>query len=98
MECCWTETSERVRVYWLENQTASIKENIEYRELLQKGKRKCSTLTISKVTKENSGVYICAVVVEIPFISLGKGNGTIITVLDKESTGDNVKVNTAGSK
>ena len=51
---------------------------------------------------EDSDTYICKVSVEIPFFTEAKGNGTVITVLDRQSTDenthDNAKDNTADSK
>ncbi|CAK6965284.1 carcinoembryonic antigen-related cell adhesion molecule 1 isoform X1 [Scomber scombrus] len=97
--CSWTETFERVRVHWLKNQM-ELKNKIiilKYTSQgsLQKESCDCSTLTFTSITREDSDTYICKVTVEIPFFIEAKGNGTVITVLDRESTDENTKDNTA---
>ena len=81
-----------MRVYWLKNQTTINQEIInpknQVEDSLQNKNRNCSTLTISHLTREDSGIYFCEMTVEIPFLQHVRGNGTIITVLDRESTAD----------
>ncbi|CAK6965282.1 basement membrane-specific heparan sulfate proteoglycan core protein-like [Scomber scombrus] len=102
IDCCWTGTLQRMRVHWLKNQTEIKNEHIILATIISKGSlqkeaRKCSTLTISNISREDSDIYICKVSVEIPFLIEAKGNGTVITVLDRESTGKNTNDNTADS-
>ncbi|KAL3986502.1 transmembrane and immunoglobulin domain-containing protein 2 [Sarotherodon galilaeus] len=88
--CCWTGTFERVRVNWLKNQTV-IKSEINFFQShgsLKKEVKTCSSLNISNIRTEDSGTYICKVIVEIPSLTESRGNGTIITVREKTSDTD----------
>ena len=108
--CCWTETFERVErvgVNWLKNQTEIKNKNgiiskDQSQGSLQKEACNCSTLTISSITRKDSGIYFCKVSVEIPFFTEAKGKGTVITVKNRERTDENThddaKDNTAGGK
>ena len=105
--CCWTEMFERVGVNWLKNQTKIKNKNgiistNTSQGSLQKEACNCSTLTISSITRKDSGIYFCKVSVEIPFLTEAKGKGTVITVKNRErtdeNTHDNAKDNTAGGK
>ncbi|CAI5678024.1 unnamed protein product [Oreochromis niloticus] len=83
--CCWTRTFERFRVAWLKNQTIMKREtnaNLSP-ESLKKEAKTCSSLNISNIRTEDSGTYICKVTVEIPSLTVSKGNGTIIIVRGK---------------
>ena len=85
----------------MENKTDIISTNT-YKGSLQKETQTCSTLNFTSITREDSDIYFCKVTVEIPYFIEAKGNGTVITVLDRESTDenthDNVKDNIANSK
>ncbi|XP_031707391.1 uncharacterized protein LOC116385801 [Anarrhichthys ocellatus] len=95
ISCCWTPEFERLRVQWLENQT-DMKEILYLKNLshgsLPEETSDCSNLTITNVTREDSGGYICKVTVDIPVLTVVEGNGTVITVTAR----DNTKDNTAG--
>ena len=94
--CCWTETFERVErmgVNWLKNQTEIKNKNgiiskDQSQGSLQKEACNCSTLTISSITRKDSGIYFCKVSVEIPFFTEAKGKGTVITVKDRDDIKD----------
>ena len=77
--CCWTLHFEKVRVNWL-------KKSFNFKNHSQGSN--CSHLTLSNVTREDSGTYICRVIVEVPVLTIKEGNGTVITVVD------NTEVNT----
>ncbi|XP_034413385.1 uncharacterized protein LOC117747948 isoform X1 [Cyclopterus lumpus] len=81
MSCCWTPNFDRVRVYWLKNQTA-IKDDII-------NSSNCSNLTVPNVSREDSGRYICNVTVEIPYLAIVVGNGIVIIVTARDETEDN---------
>ncbi|XP_042256556.1 uncharacterized protein LOC121888973 isoform X2 [Thunnus maccoyii] len=91
--CCWTGTFGRVGVYWLKNQR-EIKNKIRIistntsQGCQQKETCNCSTLTFTNITREDEGKYYCKVSVEIPFLTVVKGNGTVITVKDRDNIKD----------
>ncbi|CAK6965281.1 uncharacterized protein LOC122973900 isoform X2 [Scomber scombrus] len=95
IDCCWTGMFERVGVHWLKNQTEIKNETITISTITSKGSgmqketQTCSTLTFTNITREDSNTYICKVTVEIPLIIEAKGNGTVITVLDRANKTDN---------
>ncbi|CAK6965283.1 uncharacterized protein LOC116385801 [Scomber scombrus] len=103
--CCWTEMFERLGVKWLKNQTEIKNETIilatnTSQGSLQKEARNCSTLTFTNITRNDSDIYFCKVSVEIPSLIEAKGNGTVITVLDrgnKTDEEDDMNDNTADS-
>ncbi|XP_033992266.1 kin of IRRE-like protein 3 [Trematomus bernacchii] len=80
--CCWPLEFESVSVNWLKNDT-----ELESFNFKNQGSN-CSHFTLSSVTREDSGTYICRVIVEIPVLTIKEGNGTVITVVD------NTEVNT----
>ncbi|XP_063326997.1 transmembrane and immunoglobulin domain-containing protein 2-like [Pelmatolapia mariae] len=86
--CCWTETFERFSVAWLKNQTLIRRESYpnQSQGSLKKEAKICSTLNISNIGTEDSGTYICRVIVEIPSLTESKGNGTIVTVREMHVT------------
>ncbi|XP_044040560.1 uncharacterized protein LOC122870442 [Siniperca chuatsi] len=95
--CCWTREFERITINWLKNQT-DIKIEIfgltnHSQGSLRKETSDCSNLTLANITRKDSGRYICKLSVEIPFLTVAEGNGTVITVTDREST---TQYNTAG--
>ncbi|XP_067436078.1 uncharacterized protein [Thunnus thynnus] len=90
--CCWTWTFgrvERVGVNWLKNQTEIknktrvISTNIS-QGCQQKKACNCSTLTFTNITRGDEGKYYCKVIEEIPLLTEHKGNGSVITVLDRD--------------
>ncbi|KAM9335432.1 uncharacterized protein ABDE67_020411 [Symphorus nematophorus] len=89
--CCWTGQSDRMRVQWLKNQTniETILKN-QSQGSLPKETSNCLNLTFTSITGEESGRYTCQLIVEIPFLSTLKGNGTVITVKTRaNNTEDN---------
>ncbi|CAK6965280.1 uncharacterized protein LOC122973901 isoform X2 [Scomber scombrus] len=94
IDCCWTGTFERLKVNWLKNQTEIKNETIIISTNTSKGSpqkedRTCSTLTFTNITRNDSDIYFCKVSVEIPSLIEAKGNGTVITVLDRGNKTDN---------
>ncbi|XP_044197638.1 uncharacterized protein LOC122973901 isoform X1 [Thunnus albacares] len=92
--CCWTWTFGRVGVKWVKKQTEikNITSNCNSTNTslgsLQKKACNCSTLTFTNITREDEGIYYCKVNVEIPVLTEAKGNGTVITVLDRDNIKD----------
>ncbi|XP_078132518.1 uncharacterized protein LOC144534460 [Sander vitreus] len=90
--CCWTHQLGQVRVNWLKNhenetiQTEIFKRTNPSQGSLQKETSNCSHLIFTNVTREDSGRYICKVVMEIPSLNVVFGNGTVITVRYNTST------------
>ncbi|XP_037614001.1 tyrosine-protein phosphatase non-receptor type substrate 1-like isoform X1 [Sebastes umbrosus] len=94
--CCGTldRVFERGRLYWLKNQTKIETKifnfmNRSKEDSLQNKTYHCSNLTFTNVTREDSGRYICMVIVEIPLLTMVEGYGTIITVTARDKTTDN---------
>ncbi|XP_008292129.1 uncharacterized protein LOC103366239 isoform X2 [Stegastes partitus] len=85
--CCWTEKFERVRVNWLKNET-EIKNEIFQKKSQGslKSATNCSILNFPNIRRNESGRYICRVFMDIPYYASTKGNGTLITVMDLESS------------
>uniref|UniRef100_A0A4W6DAN4 Ig-like domain-containing protein n=1 Tax=Lates calcarifer TaxID=8187 RepID=A0A4W6DAN4_LATCA len=87
--CCWTGEFKKTRVNWLKNHTEmSVSSNTACQGSLQKEQCNCATLTFSRITREDSGHYICKVSVEVPVYVSARGNGTVITVMARENTDD----------
>ncbi|XP_014192042.1 uncharacterized protein LOC106633398 [Haplochromis burtoni] len=88
--CCWTRTFERFSVNWLKNETVIRSETyVNYsKESLKIEEKDCSSLNFSNIRPEDSGTYICKVIVEIPSLTEAKGNGTVITVKTENNTID----------
>ncbi|XP_008304284.1 uncharacterized protein LOC103375745 [Stegastes partitus] len=86
--CCWTEKFERATVHWWKNET-----RIKIRIFLNKSQgslksdtNNCSSLSFPNIRRSDSGRYICRVFMEIPYCVFIKGRGTLITVMDLESS------------
>ncbi|KAA0719792.1 hypothetical protein E1301_Tti019124 [Triplophysa tibetana] len=79
--CCWTQTTietSNVKVVWLKNDTKVSAEN----HLNQTSpSQNCSTLHITHITSEDEGEYVCKVTKDIPILTEGRGNKTILTVI-----------------
>ncbi|XP_058480896.1 uncharacterized protein LOC131456516 isoform X2 [Solea solea] len=82
--CCYThKDSDQIRFFWLKNQT-----EMENNTSVVKNQYPfCATLTLSNITGEDSGTYICKVTLEIPSFKTLFGNGTVITVTSTGSSG-----------
>ncbi|XP_066576160.1 transmembrane and immunoglobulin domain-containing protein 2 [Amia ocellicauda] len=91
MLCCW-ETDldlERIRVEWWKdrNRIKSSFHNIKngstevnLNKCVFSISRNCSKLTISKVSKNDTGKYLCKAIIEIPKFITAEGSGTNLTV------------------
>ncbi len=88
--CCWTGEFERITVTWKKNQTTVKREMFSLKKrsqfFLYKKTSDCSNLTLTNSTREDSGRYTCKVSVEIPFLYVSEGNGTVITVMARDDT------------
>ncbi|XP_078132224.1 uncharacterized protein LOC144534264 isoform X2 [Sander vitreus] len=102
--CCWTHQLGQVRVNWLKNhENETIQTEIFLRTnlsqgSLQKETSNCSHLIFTNVTREDSGRYICKVVMEIPSLNVVFGDGTVITVRYNTSTKNSTAEAAAGDK
>ncbi|KAK9524493.1 hypothetical protein VZT92_016884 [Zoarces viviparus] len=100
ISCCWTREFERVRVQWLKNQTDIKNETFNMKKRsrgsLPEETSNCSNLTFMNVTREDSGRYICMMILEIPVLTRIGGNGTVITVTARDNTEDNTEDYTEG--
>ncbi|XP_071334180.1 uncharacterized protein [Trachinotus anak] len=92
ISCCWTEKSDRTRINWwkeTEIKTKRYSFKNETQESQKNESSSCSTLIFSNITTNDSARYICRVNVEIPVLTFGEGNGTVITVTAREKRGGN---------
>ncbi|XP_072315130.1 uncharacterized protein [Eucyclogobius newberryi] len=83
MSCCWTNDNNRTKVTWKRNTTSTTKHEAKF-EIVKP--ESCSFLTIKNTTKDHEGTYFCDVVVDIPILLKGSGNGTVLTVKSKNET------------
>ncbi|XP_038587569.1 titin homolog isoform X2 [Micropterus salmoides] len=104
--CCGTGGS-RMRISWLKNQTEIKTETFESKNYSQRSLRKessgCSDLIFTNIKREDAGRYTCRMTVEIPLLKEAEGNGTFITVTDRDRSKinpaadrDTTKINSAG--
>ncbi|XP_045920528.1 uncharacterized protein LOC123980282 [Micropterus dolomieu] len=107
--CCGTWGFERMRISWLKNQTEIKTETFESKNYSQGSLRKetsgCSDLIFTNIKREDAGRYTCRMTVEIPLLKEAEGNGTVITVTDRDRSKinpaagtdrDTTKINLAG--
>ncbi|XP_064199662.1 uncharacterized protein LOC135259339 isoform X2 [Anguilla rostrata] len=92
MLCCWggTLNMERVRVHWKKTNTSSdIINTVHYKDKEAHVKKEkyssyisetCSKFTISSVSTNDAGVYLCNIHIDIPVYKEGNGSGTQLTV------------------
>ncbi|XP_035281012.1 uncharacterized protein LOC118231378 [Anguilla anguilla] len=92
MQCCWggTLNMERVRVIWNKTNTSSdiinTMHNKDKEVHVKKDKYSsyisgnCSKFTISSVSTNDTGVYLCNIHIVIPTFKEGSGSGTQLTV------------------
>ncbi|KAM6959832.1 uncharacterized protein LKV04_021490 [Tautogolabrus adspersus] len=89
--CCWTGELERWTVTWMKDKTQFKKElfmNKNHSQGSLQNRSNCFNLTFVNITSADSGRYICNLKVEIPSFFVVEGNGTVITVTDRENTTD----------
>ncbi|XP_071399896.1 uncharacterized protein [Centroberyx affinis] len=95
IDCCWDVKMTKGRVNWLKNQTTISNESTSFKtETINnsqcqgslKKKCNCLNLTFSNIMRNESGRYICKVIVEIPQYYQAQGNGTVITVTARHNT------------
>lgn len=85
INCCWTLEAQRFIVNWLKNGTIlKILQLVNFSEALDKSS--CLNLTLTNISQEDSGRYICRVLTELPSYTVLEGNGTVLTVRAKGST------------
>ncbi|XP_024144254.1 uncharacterized protein LOC112156257 [Oryzias melastigma] len=86
ISCCWT--GGRVRVVWFKNQK-TYKNDSLFTDMNLKTHNnemeKCSILNFASITKQDSGRYVCEILIEIPVFDKIRGNGTTITVKTREN-------------
>ncbi|XP_071399894.1 uncharacterized protein [Centroberyx affinis] len=96
IDCCWDVNIIKGTVNWLKNQTTVSNETTGFKTItinngqcqgsLKKKKCNCLNLTFSNIMRNESGRYICKVIVEIPQYYQAQGNGTVITVTARHNT------------
>ncbi|XP_054457445.1 uncharacterized protein LOC129093447 isoform X2 [Anoplopoma fimbria] len=93
--CCWTLEYERIRVCWLKNLIEMNAQIFFSKNAIQGSLLKetfnCSHLTLTNVTSEDSGRYICNVAVDIPALLRVEGNGTVVTVTARDIIEENTE-------
>ncbi|KAG7461933.1 hypothetical protein MATL_G00196460 [Megalops atlanticus] len=99
MRCCWGGhlSLQQVRVKWKRKNASDaiidsmVKKNSETQKH-EKNKYNlsasgnCSILTITTVSANDTGVYICVISIEIPQLLQGDGSGTQLTVQEPNDT------------
>ncbi|XP_018590902.1 transmembrane and immunoglobulin domain-containing protein 2-like isoform X1 [Scleropages formosus] len=100
IQCCWQDdcSFERVRVKWTKS-NISLGDNVlgfDNQSTAQNAGKcyrtdasgNCSKITLSNVTTNDSGLYVCEVTVEIPSLHNGRGGGTRVEIRVKHDTTD----------
>ncbi|CDQ82555.1 unnamed protein product [Oncorhynchus mykiss] len=94
IQCCWNQNVPRGTVHWHKEGHIEIK----YKSVLVNNSQchdrasqqtvacNCSNWTISNITRNYTGTYICKVSLEIPSLIESVGNGTRITVTFQNTT------------
>ncbi|XP_056586694.1 uncharacterized protein LOC130407630 isoform X2 [Triplophysa dalaica] len=78
--CCWTQITKEisnVKVVWLKNDT---KVSAEIQIYQKSPSQNCSTLHIAHIKPNDTGEYVCKVTKDIPVLTEGSGNKTILRV------------------
>ncbi|XP_056586696.1 uncharacterized protein LOC130407631 isoform X2 [Triplophysa dalaica] len=78
--CCWTQITKEisnVKVVWLKNDT---KVSAEIQIYQKSPSENCSTLHIAHISPNDTGEYVCKVTKDIPVLTEGRGNKTILRV------------------
>ncbi|XP_054457446.1 uncharacterized protein LOC129093447 isoform X3 [Anoplopoma fimbria] len=100
--CCWTLEYERIRVCWLKNLIEMNAQIFFSKNAIQGSLLKetfnCSHLTLTNVTSEDSGRYICNVAVDIPALLRVEGNGTVVTVTARDIIEENTEGGSHGGE
>ncbi|KAM3590175.1 uncharacterized protein V6R79_005270 [Siganus canaliculatus] len=89
LSCCWTVEYEKITVHWFKNKTIVQSKRFKINDMnkdLMKKKSDCWNLTLTAVTEQDAGTYICKVTVDIPLYVTAEGSGTVITVMVKDNT------------
>uniref|UniRef100_A0A1A8G5Q1 Si:ch211-93g21.1 n=2 Tax=Nothobranchius korthausae TaxID=1143690 RepID=A0A1A8G5Q1_9TELE len=87
--CCWGNKT-RVHVSWLKDQTLIRNETVNIQSQKSPNQlRNCTVLSFQGITRNDSGRYVCKVIVEIPILTSVEGNGTTITVTAGRNRTDN---------
>ncbi|XP_051962075.1 uncharacterized protein LOC127629073 [Xyrauchen texanus] len=71
--CCWTKVNSLIKAVWFKNEKRVPAEK-------QQLKENCSTLNITKITRNDIGDYLCKVYQDIPYLIVLEGNRTTITI------------------
>ena len=94
IQCCWNQHVSRGTVHWHKEGHIEIKYKsvlVTYSQCYDRASQQtvacnCSNWTISNVTRNYTGTYICKVSLEIPSLIESVGNGTRITVTFQNTT------------
>ncbi|XP_068612103.1 uncharacterized protein [Brachionichthys hirsutus] len=85
--CCWRVSFEEMTLKWLKNTTVVRTEKHH-----MTGTQNCSGLTLTEVTGDDAGTYVCMLTVAIPVFTEVWGNGSVVTV----TAGDGNTTNRTG--
>ena len=85
ISCCWKANITNSSVAWSKD-GAQLK-NIIYDAAWSSPNtdRICANLTLPNVTRNHSGRYFCKVTIDIPTLKVFEGNGTTITVTERQN-------------
>lgn len=94
IHCCWNTNVSRATVNWHKEGHTEIKYNslrVNNRQCHDRASQQtvacnCSHWTISNLTRNDTGTYICKVTMEIPSLIESVGNGTRITFTSQNTT------------
>ncbi|XP_036814148.1 transmembrane and immunoglobulin domain-containing protein 2 [Oncorhynchus mykiss] len=94
IQCCWNQNVSRGTVNWHKEGHIEIKYKsvlVTYSQCYDRASQQtvacnCSNWTISNVTRNYTGTYICKVSLEIPSLIESVGDGTRITVTSQNTT------------
>ncbi|KAK0135174.1 hypothetical protein N1851_029011 [Merluccius polli] len=85
ISCCWKANISNSMVVW-------SKDGAELKNISCDAARSspntdciCANLTLPNVTRNDSGRYVCEVTIDIPCLKKIKGNGTMVTVTERQN-------------
>ncbi|CAL8384159.1 unnamed protein product [Arctogadus glacialis] len=96
LHCCWTAVNhQQYGVNWLKNEVRILIQPTAVRydgegcgsalSPVNNGTCGCATLTLPNVNRNHTGRYVCQVTKERPIFIQLRGNGTMITVMERRS-------------
>ncbi|KAL7875450.1 hypothetical protein AOLI_G00104130 [Acnodon oligacanthus] len=78
IHCCWDINITAVKVRWFkDDQLTGVWSGERLRTEIQ---RNCSALSIKNIRTNETGLYICEVMRDVPILDIRKGNGTTVKI------------------